>query len=524
MKPAAASVPKPRGQRGVRRGRAGVPPSASAGAGGGGAKSNGAYYTPLPVVAALVRWAARHAGEVLLDPSCGDGRFLAAHPNAVGVERDSAAAAVAAQRAPRAEVHRASFFAWAKQTNRRFDCAAGNPPFIRYQAFNGATRQQALAFCTQLGVRFSALTASWAPFVVATASLLRRGGRMAFVVPAAIGHAPYAAPLLDYLVGNFDRLQLVALRRKLFPALSEDCWLLFAEGFGGCAKAIHITASECFQEGEVPPAHTTRVELGEWRRAWRRRLRPYLLGEAARVAYRSLANLADAPRHCDAQAVRLGDVAHVGIGYVSGANGFFHLRPSEAKRWRVPEGLLLPTVRTSRLLPSNELTAAQVHAWRSADEPMLLLRIPKYAALPDGVREYLDTAPGHRARQGYKCRHRQPWYAVPDVRVPDYFLTYMAGRSPQLVRNSAGAACTNALHAVVLRDRAWLPALRSAWDSSLTQLSCELEGHALGGGLLKLEPREAARVLLPSPAALRHLPERELNDAVALLRRWRHYG
>src|ERR1700722_9195509 len=31
------------------------------------------------------------------------------------------------------------------------------------------------------------------------------------------------------------------------------------------------------------------------------------------------------------------------------------------------------------------------------------------------------------ARQAYKCRVRDPWYAVPDVRVPDFFLSYMSG-------------------------------------------------------------------------------------------------
>ena len=52
-------------------------------------------------------------------------------------------------------------------------------------------------------------------------------------VPAAIGHAPCAAPLLDYLVGHFDDVRIVAVRTKLFPELSEDCWLLHAGGFGG---------------------------------------------------------------------------------------------------------------------------------------------------------------------------------------------------------------------------------------------------------------------------------------------------
>lgn len=56
---------------------------------------------------------------------------------------------------------------------------------------------------------------------------------MAFVVPAEVGHAPYAAPLLDYLVENFATVHVVAVREKLFPHLSEDCWLLFTDGHGG---------------------------------------------------------------------------------------------------------------------------------------------------------------------------------------------------------------------------------------------------------------------------------------------------
>jgi hypothetical protein len=39
--------------------------------------------------------------------------------------------------------------------------------------------------------------------------------------------------------------------------------------------------------------------------------------------------------------------------------------------------------------------------------------------------------------------------------------------------------------------------LACAWQTSLARLSCELEGHALGGGVLKLEPTEAENTLLP---------------------------
>jgi len=53
----------------------------------------------------------------------------------------------------------------------RFECAAGNPPFIRYQTFKGAMRKRALAHSLTHGAQFSGLTSSWAPFLVSTATL-----------------------------------------------------------------------------------------------------------------------------------------------------------------------------------------------------------------------------------------------------------------------------------------------------------------------------------------------------------------
>jgi Xaa-Pro aminopeptidase len=49
--------------------------------------------------------------------------------------------------------------------------------------------------------------------------------------------------------------------------------------------------------------------------------------------------------------------------------------------------------------------------------------------------------------------------------------------------------------------------LATLWQTSLTRLSVELEGHSLGGGMLKLEPTEAESVMLPWPANKRGLLE-----------------
>ena len=478
-------------------------------------KQAGAYYTPDRVVSSLVQWAVRDKGDRLLDPSCGDGRFIAAHPNSVGVEQDTEAATVAKERASHGIVHEGDFFAWAARTHERFECAAGNPPFIRYQTFKGEVRKRALDLCAGLGVKFSGLTASWAPFLVATASLLKPGGRMAFVVPASIGHAPYAAPLLDYLVEHFDDVRITAIRSKLFPELSEDCWLLHAGGFGGRTSEFRLVVLDHF-EPSAASRETIAVPVREWRDSWNRRLRPYLLPGNVRELYRAAAS--------DTDSLRFGDIASIGIGYVSGANDFFHLRPSEAETWRIPDRILHPTVRNSRVLPAGELTAQTIDGWRRCDEPMMLLRIPKDAALPLGVSRYLNTDRGRQVRGAYKCRMRTPWYSVPDVQVPDFFLNYMSGRMPSLVRNSAAATCTNAVHGVRVRDKQAVRRIVDGWNTPFVRLSCELEGHPLGGGVLKLEPREARRIVFPPPASESALSKAEMMDAISKMRQWRHYA
>jgi hypothetical protein len=119
---------------------------------------------------------------------------------------------------------------------------------------------------------------------------------------------------------------------------------------------------------------------------------------------------------------------------------------------------------------------------------------------------------------------RDPWYSVPDVQIPDFFLTYMSGREAALVRNDAGCTCTNSVHSVRLKDRDALPKLLDRWDSPLVRLSCEIEGHPLGGGLLKLEPREAAALLLPDAAPELSVASALVREGIATMHAWRHYG
>ena len=452
----------------------------------------------------------------MLDPACGDGQFLRLHHGSVGVELSAEASQAARFLAPHATVHRSDFFEWAEHTDERFDAIVGNPPFIRYQLFSGATRQRALRLAARAGACFTGLTSSWAPFVAVSSTLLAPGGRMAFVVPAEIGHAPYAVPLLEALSRRFDRLYVIAIKEKVFPDLSEDAWLLLAFGYGGSTQSVRFAAWDHFRAFTAPPRCYRTVPLSAWR-AHGHRLRKFLFPDTVLDYYLALANHGG----CSA----LGRLARVGIGYVTGANDFFHLRPSQAEDFGIPHDCMTPAIRKGEQLPETSVTPSHVAAWLAEDRAILLLHLAGKQSLPPSVRAYLDTPMGQKARGTYKCRNRRPWYAVPDVTVPHAFLSYMSGDRPSLVWNRAGCVCTNSIHAVHFGVPVAQAELLVAWNHPVCDLSKELEGHPLGGGMLKHEPREARRILLPLSAAVRQAADLDLiNQAVLTAREWRHYG
>ena len=504
-------------------------------------KRTGAYYTDAVAADFLTRWAVRDASDRVLDPSFGGGVFLDAAIARVqalggdvaeavhGVELDPdthrAAVARLSPTLPADNLTQCDFFAVEPNEPRRFEAVVGNPPFVRFQTFAGAARTRAMRRVEAQGVRLPLLASSWAAFVVHSVAMLDDSGRLAMVLPMEMWHASYGAPIVRFLRERFASLGVITFRRRLFPDIAQDTVLLLADGLGGGPASIRwrdLDGPEALADVDPEAAYLPRsrkLDAGDADALadGSRRLVEQFVPKPARDLYREL--VASGAGGAGGGVRRLGDLARVGIGYVSGNNDFFHLSAAEAERRRIPSDYLTPAVRKGRALAGLRFTADD---WRASDvtgDAAFLLQVPPpllNGSVPPTLRAYLNEGEAEGVPNAYKCRVRSPWYSVPHVYMPDAFLTYMSGRVPRFVVNDAGATAPNNLHVVRLRPEAntTADALAAAWPSALTRLSVELEGHAMGGGMLKLEPGEAERVALPPLAGPMRL-DLDTLDALA---------
>lgn len=460
-------------------------------------KLRGGYYTPPEIAKFVAEWACAAGGRVL-EPSCGDGailRFVPADADATGVEYFPTEAEAAREAAPAAEVVTADFFDWATDSQiGAWDAVVGNPPFIRFQHWTEPTRTRAFDLMRSVSLKPTKLTNAWVPFVVASTLMLRPGGRLAMVLPAELLQVSYAAELRAFLVDNFKSLTVVAFRKLVFDGILQEVVVLL--GVKGRGPAT-VRVAERESATDLPSASSLRRlpgapallhESEKWTK--------YFLPPEEIEALRGVRNGSEALG-------RLGLLADVDVGVVTGRNQFFVLKPSHAaERGLAPH--VVPLISKSAHVRGVRFKPSDLAGLTRADSQCRLLSVKSPADVPedDPLWDYLAEGEDADVHRGYKCSIRKTWWSVPSVWRPDAFMLRQIYDHPRVIANATKATSTDTVHRVRMLNGTPAEALAAASINSATFAFSEVMGRSYGGGVLELEPREAEALPLPNPNLL----------------------
>jgi adenine-specific DNA methylase len=454
-------------------------------------KVRGGYYTPPPVAEFLARWVCE-AGPRILEPSCGDGRILhelaGLSGRVHGVELVAQEAAKAREFAP---VDAENLFSWLAKTEAGgWDGVAGNPPYIRFGNWASDQREPALEVMRRAGLRPTKLTNAWVPFVVASTLLVRDGGRVGLVLPAELLQVTYAAQLRDFLLSRFSDITLLTFERLVFDGILQEVVLFCGVVGAGQARirTVHLTDADALAGADldVDSAPTLLREEEKWTK--------YFLNPAAIELLRTL-------KQSEAL-TRLGSVADVDVGIVTGRNSFFTFTDAQAREQGlrphcVP--LVSRSAQLSGLVYDTDCRASDV----AAGHRTWLLDAPPEPT-DRALVAHIDAGEAAGVHRGYKCSIRTPWWSTPSLWIPDLFMLRQIHLAPRLTVNAAGATSTDTVHRVRLTagvDAQIDPtALAAVFHNSATFAFAEIMGRSYGGGILELEPREAEQLPIPPPA------------------------
>lgn len=470
-------------------------------------RSLGIYYTPRSAATLLARWAIREPVDKVLEPSFGGCTILEA---AVKQLRVLGCAQPAIQLSG-FDVDESAFGHLRRVLGRRphdhfllqdfltvepkqasVDTVIANPPFVSYHRMNENQRDVIRTWRSHNRPPFAMTASLWAYFLVHSLSFLKVGGRLAFVLPFAAYSSDYSRPILEMLQMKFQKLALYRMREQLFiqAGAEERTVILLADGYlqnalNNCERIDLPVANIQELDGILASTISSKFSVPQ--------TDPILHSDGSGISLLQRGITQNYLCH-------LGSVMDVKIGEVVGDTGFLVKSADEWDALGIPTKYLYPLVTRTRQVPGIQITKRETSSFYSA-VPLLLS--PGRQKLHTVVRDYLDSYPSKLRAKNITFEKRSPWYAVGYVATASAFIGSMAHESPKIIWNAAKVSCANGLYKLYRRkETEWGQLLAVASLTTPFRLSAELRARVRGSGVLKLEPSDVAKLLIPAKPLL----------------------
>ena len=452
-------------------------------------RDRGAFSTPSSASEFMAAWILEGNPRTVLEPCFGQGNFLVAlnnvstdlgriAPRMIGVEIDEQAFShTVASGILQSSDAILDDFLQVKPTE--VDAVVGNPPYVRLRHMRTSESAVAMAAAAaQLGFDMDPSGSVWMPFVAHAVPFLRRGGRLALVLPLDVTYVRYARPLWQYLASQFGHLQLIRSRERVFPDLLQDVVILMASDKGATCSAVRYRAYSRVADFLIDdPTIDQYIPVSEIAEGKRPFMWAHLKSELRQLLTGPLASNLIPSR----------ELARFNIGYVAGDKSFFHPSTDARAQFGLQDESLIPSLSSSRSLRSIGLYTSGM-----PDHAVDCLFLPPEDETGDADLTYIKHGEELGIHQRYKCRVRDPWYIVPYVKSPDVVLTVFTER-PILAVNDARFVASNSLLCGYL-EGIDASSFAARWYTSVTLLHIETEVHSLGGGVMILVPRETGNI------------------------------
>lgn len=450
----------------------------------------GQFFTDLQIAGFMSRWVLDSGTGNLYDPAFGLGAFYVAAKffqddiHFTGAEVDPRILEFACANFPQLQsqsISRTDYLLSWGMTHAGIVC---NPPYMRFQRF-GNRAEVFAAFQKHLGIRLSGYTNTSSAFLLKSLSELSPGGRLAYIMPLEFLNTGYGAIIKEYLLRNGLLRFLVKLEceKDAFPDATTSVGILLAENREEVSP-IHFYVIRHLSELETlfvkPPKYAVAPSELDPQEKWQKYF------EDGDLSFTS------------PSLTRLGEYGNFSRGIATGANEFFAMSPSQARKLQLPDSVFVSCITKSSQIKGNFLENSDLARLKEQDAPICLLNVN--GAKDNAVSNYIQFGEEKNLHKRYLTKARTPWYKL-ERRNPAPLLFGVFSREKfKVIRNLTPALHLTCYHGFYpnLFGQGIIDHLFLYFQSRAARQILRLSMRKYGDGLEKFEPNDLNSALVPN--------------------------
>jgi len=471
-------------------------------------KRNGSYYTPEFLADFIMNYVSSHFKGwkklSILEPSVGDGSFIRSfnktkfpksiqHFSFQAVEKFKSELRKAQDQAEinrkknvRFSFIKSDFLKFQSTTNRKFLLIAGNPPYIKKSLLNKAQINLCKEINSAAGLSEKSVKNIWPYFLIRNCQLLEDSGVLAFVLPAELLQVNFSGELRQFLINNFQRIEVFTFDDLLFECKGQDTVLLISYKQHKNPGQYYTHISNVKQLASNDFILTENKALKITGTKW---IHHSLSSDELTFIHNIGNHLKSINYYCESKP-----------GIVTAANNFFIVNEKTERQYNLTD-FLQPIIQKGFFVNGSVVFDDKEYRQLVIEgKPTKLLCITDIEAdrLPASVEDYLEIGANNNLDAGYKCSKRKNWFVVPNIAdKPDGFFFRRIHHYPKLLKNEANVLVTDSAYKIQMRDGRNINDLIYSFYNSLSLSFTELQGRYYGGGVLELTPSEFKKLPVP---------------------------
>ena len=319
----------------------------------------------------------------------------------------------------------------------KYDGIICNPPYLKFHDYDNKKILKEVE--SNLKFKFNGFTNLYTLFLLKSIFQLKKGGRIAYIIPSEFLNSDYGKLVKEYLLktNTLRHLFVIDFKENVFDdAMTTASILLLASD--EYSSEIQITNIHSKSDLQLIEAYIQSYPNAKGEFTYK----PSELD--SNVKWRRYYQIQNSINYQNL--VPFSTYAKVVRGIATGANEYFTFRKSKVEQHSIPKENLLPCICKAKDVKGNFFTKSNYESLIENDELAFLFN--GIDSKNKMVAEYIALGENEKVNEKYLTKKRKPWYSLENRPPAPIWVSVFNRNGVKFIRNEANISNLTTFHCV----------------------------------------------------------------------------